>query len=46
MLFMTGYSNDAVSSDPTVNDVPLLPKPFSEAALASAVSEALRARPR
>jgi len=46
VLFMTGYSNDAVSSDPQINDVPLLAKPFSEATLASAVAEALRARAR
>jgi FixJ family two-component response regulator len=42
VLFMTGYSNDAVSSDPLIHDVRLLPKPFSDAALAAAVADALR----
>ena len=42
VLFMTGYSNDAVSNEPAIHDVPLLPKPFTEAALTSAVRDALR----
>ena len=42
VLFMTGYSNDAISNDPAIQDVKLLPKPFSEPALAEAVQSALR----
>jgi signal transduction histidine kinase/CheY-like chemotaxis protein len=41
VLFMTGYSNDAVSNDPEIQGIALLPKPFSETALAAAVREAL-----
>ena len=44
VLFMTGYSNDAVTNDPAIHDVPLVAKPFTEAALASAVRDALRGR--
>jgi PAS domain S-box-containing protein len=43
VLFMTGYSNDAVANEhPALQDVQLLPKPFSRSALAAAVREALR----
>jgi CheY-like chemotaxis protein len=42
VLFMTGYSKDAVANDhPATQDVQLLPKPFSKAALAAAVRDAL-----
>jgi CheY-like chemotaxis protein len=45
VLFMTGYSKDAVANDqPGTQDVQLLPKPFTKAALAAAVREALRGR--
>jgi CheY-like chemotaxis protein len=43
VLFMTGYSNDAVSNDPAIEGVRLLPKPFTESALGAAVLEVLRA---
>jgi hypothetical protein len=39
---MTGYSNDAVANDPAFQGVRLLPKPFTETALSTAVLEALR----
>jgi CheY-like chemotaxis protein len=42
VLFMTGYSNDAVANDPAFQGVRLLPKPFTETALSTAVLEALR----
>ena len=42
VLFVTGYSNDAVSNDPEIKDIKLLPKPFSESALAAAVGELLQ----
>jgi PAS domain S-box-containing protein len=42
VLFMTGYSNDALSSTPEIHGTRLLPKPFTEAALTEAVREALR----
>jgi PAS domain S-box-containing protein len=43
VLFMTGYSNDAVANDQTATrGVQLLPKPFSRTALANAVLQALR----
>lgn len=40
---MTGYSNDAISNDPELQGIGLLPKPFTESALAAAVHEALQA---
>ena len=43
---MTGYSNDAVSIDPQIEDIRLLAKPFSESALAGAVGELLHGVPR
>jgi len=42
VLFMTGYSNDAVANDAGIQGIGLLPKPFTEAALTAAVREALR----
>jgi PAS domain S-box-containing protein len=43
VLFMTGYSKDAVANNqPGMQGVQLLPKPFSRTALANAVREALR----
>jgi FixJ family two-component response regulator len=41
VVFMTGYSNDALSSSPEIHGTRLLAKPFSEAALTDAVREAL-----
>jgi PAS domain S-box-containing protein len=42
MLFMTGYSNDAIVNDQRrTHGVRLLPKPFSRASLASAVLDTL-----
>src|SRR5262249_36179167 len=43
VLCMTGYSDDAVSNAREIQDVRLLPKPFSESALAAALREALHA---
>jgi len=45
VLFMTGYSNDALSNAPEIHGTRLLPKPFSEAALTEAVREALQRGP-
>jgi PAS domain S-box-containing protein len=45
MLFMTGYSNDAIVNDQRrTHGVRLLPKPFSRASLASAVLDTLNER--
>jgi CheY-like chemotaxis protein len=45
MLFMTGYSNDAIVNDQRrTHGVRLLPKPFSRASLASAVLDTLNDR--
>ncbi|HEX6245292.1 MAG TPA: PAS domain S-box protein, partial [Polyangiales bacterium] len=41
VLFMTGYSKDAVANEPATQEVQLLPKPFTKAALAAAVRAAL-----
>jgi signal transduction histidine kinase/ActR/RegA family two-component response regulator len=42
VLFMTGYSNDALSESPEIHGTRLLAKPFTEASLTEAVYEALR----
>jgi CheY-like chemotaxis protein len=45
MLFMTGYSNDAIVNDQRrTHGVRLLPKPFSRASLATAVLDTLMGR--
>lgn len=41
VLFMTGYSNDALSESPEIHGIPLLAKPFTESALTAAVRDAL-----
>jgi PAS domain S-box-containing protein len=45
VLFMTGYSKDALSNAPEIHGTRLLPKPFTEAALIEAVREALHHGP-
>jgi signal transduction histidine kinase/ActR/RegA family two-component response regulator len=45
VLFMTGYSKDALSDAPEIHGTRLLSKPFTEAALTEAVHEALHGEP-